>query len=124
MDNITDNLLNIFFFTLHASLIIFNMTGWLFDSTRKFHLFTLILTLGSWVIGGFFFGFGYCFLTDWHYRVLERQGYENLPASFINLILEKFFGIYISGQAADILTVTVFTVAFTLSVYLIFLKNK
>lgn len=108
----------------HVSLIIFNITGWIFDSTRKIHLFVLIFTLSSWVIGGFFFGFGYCFLTDWHYTILVRMGYKDLPPSFITLVLDWFFGVSISGQAADILTGTVFTLALSASVYMFINRKK
>lgn len=67
------------------------------------------LTLFSWLALGFFYGIGYCFLTDWHYQVLEARGYTSLPYSYITFLIERLFG---SGPSDDFVikaTIVVFT---------------
>jgi hypothetical protein len=60
-----------FFIIFHSVLICFNLFGWIPKALRKWNLFSLILTTFSWFILGIFYGFGYCFLTDWHWEVRE-----------------------------------------------------
>lgn len=84
--------INIFFYVFHSALIIFNLFGWLLERTRKLNLITLLLTFGSWVLLGIWKGWGYCFLTDWHYEVLERLGKQNLPRSYIAFLVEEITG--------------------------------
>ena len=40
--------LDIFFLVFHATLIGFNLTGWLWEKTRRLHLVVLTLTVWSW----------------------------------------------------------------------------
>lgn len=84
----TDYLLTAF----HTAITVFNLVGWIHPKTRTAHLFVLILTLVSWLGFGMFYGLGYCFLTDWHYQILEELGYTNLPYSFITFAIERFSG--------------------------------
>ncbi|HUR31773.1 MAG TPA: hypothetical protein VMZ69_10110 [Saprospiraceae bacterium] len=44
------------------------------EKTRKAHLLVIDLTIASWFIIGLWKGFGYCFLTDWHWRIKEKLG--------------------------------------------------
>jgi hypothetical protein len=66
--------LDVFFLVFHASLILFNLFGWMFRKTRVWNLVTLLLTGLSWTLLGIFYGFGYCPFTDWHFQVLEELG--------------------------------------------------
>ena len=92
MENFWLHLVNWFFIVFHTVLIIFNLFGWIFRNTRKLHLFTLAVTLFSWVVLGIWNGFGYCFLTDWHYDILRQLGKTNLPNSYIGFLVETFSG--------------------------------
>lgn len=83
--------LNIFFFVFHTILVFFNLFGWIHPKTRKWNAFTLILTTLSWFALGYFYGFGYCVCTDWHFQVMEKLGYKNLPYSYIKLVLDFLF---------------------------------
>ena len=81
-----------FFYTFHSVLILFNLFGWLYPRTRKLNLICLLITFGSWFILGIWKGWGYCFLTDWHYDILYRLGERDLPSSYIAFLLRKFTG--------------------------------
>lgn len=100
-------LVNIFFFFFHTALIVFNLFGWLFHKTRRLHLYSMLLLMFSWVVLGFWKGFGYCFLTDWHYQVLWSLGERDLPNSYIAFLVEQ-----LSGWRPDAGLVNVLTLVF------------
>lgn len=110
-------ILDVFFLVFHSLLILFNLFGWIWKGTRRLNLITLFLTGFSWVILGIFYGWGYCFLTDLHWRILERTGEPNLPNSYIQYLLNRILGIQLSAVAADYLTIVLFVIALILSVY-------
>ena len=108
---------NIFFFVFHVTLIIFNLFGWIPKSLRKWNLIALALTAFSWFVLGIFYGFGYCFLTDWHWQVREKLGYSTDSNSYIHFLITELTGISMEEKAVDIVTVIFFFVALALSVY-------
>ena len=66
---------------------------------------------------GLFYGWGYCFLTDWHWQVLEKTGELNLPNSYVQYLLNRILGLHLSTIVADYLTGILFAIALLLSVY-------
>ena len=103
--------LNYFFLIFHTALIFFNLFGWLFKKTRKWNLLTLGLTAFSWFIVGFWYGFGYCFCTDWHWQVRAKLGYPDPPNSYIQFLVEQYFNWSPNPHLTDILTMIFFTAA-------------
>lgn len=89
---------------IHLSVIFFNLLGWIFERTKRLHLMLVCLTLGSWVGLGFKFGLGYCFLTDWHWQILEARGVSNLPNSYVKYIIDLATGLDSSPLIVDIAT--------------------
>ncbi|MCW5515261.1 DUF2784 domain-containing protein [Muriicola sp. Z0-33] len=85
-------LANFFFYVFHTVLIFFNLFGWIPARTRKLNLITLLATFASWIILGIWKGWGYCFLTDWHYDILRNLGEQDLPNSYIAFLVEKLSG--------------------------------
>jgi hypothetical protein len=77
---------------LHLVLIGFNLTGWIWKRTRPIHLVLMILTMVSWVGLGICYGFGYCFLTDWHWQVKRKLGETEIPSSFFKYHLDRLTG--------------------------------
>ncbi|MBA4054816.1 MAG: DUF2784 domain-containing protein, partial [Marivirga sp.] len=73
-----------FFIVFHVGLIFFNLFGWIHIKLRKWNLITLSLTALSWFALGIFYGFGYCFLTDWHWNVREKLGQPIHSNSYIH----------------------------------------
>ncbi|AWO00666.1 DUF2784 domain-containing protein [Chitinophaga alhagiae] len=110
--------LNIFFFVFHTVFTLFNITGWMFPATRKWNLITLLLTAFSWFILGIWYGWGYCFCTDWHWDVRERLGYHDAQNSYIHFLLVKLTGLDVNAQTVETLTLVVFLVSLVLSVWL------
>ena len=107
---------NAFFFVFHILLIVFNLFGWVFKSLRKWNLLSLGLTAFSWFVLGFFYGFGYCFLTDWHWQVRENLGYPNPFDSYIQFLINSLFFITMPEAAVNIVTATLFFVALIISI--------
>jgi len=111
-------LLDIFFLFFHTILMFFNLFGWIFRKTRKLNLIVLLITAFSWFGLGIFYGFGYCFLTDWHWNVLVKLGYRQLPGSYLQVLLDRVFQIQVTTRLADMLTAGGFLLALLISVIL------
>lgn len=109
--------LDYFFLVFHTLLICFNLFAWIWRPLHKWHFVTITLTFASWVILGFWYGWGYCPLTDWHWEVLRRLGERDLPNSYIGYILERMFGLELKAETVDL-----FTLLFALLALLVSIK--
>jgi len=116
--------LDIFFTITHIILTLFNLTGWIWKRTRKLHLITLGLTLLSWFVLGLWYGWGYCFLTDWHWQVKEKLGEQNLPASFIKYYADKISGNDVDPALVDRVTLGCLIFVVAAALYVNFFGNK
>lgn len=110
--------LDIFFIVFHTAVIIFNLFGWIIRKLRIANLVMLLLTAFSWFVLGIFYGIGYCPLTDWHFKVLERLGYHNLPTSYIKYMIDRLTGGDIEEHTADTLATVLFFAALFISLVL------
>ena len=110
--------LNYFFFVFHTAFTLFNIFGWIFKKTRKWNLFTLLLTAFSWFVLGIWYGWGYCFCTDWHWQVRERLGYQDESDSYIHFLVLKLTGINTDPQLVERVTLIVFFLALIISLIL------
>lgn len=110
--------LNIFFFVFHTILTLFNCLGWAWKKTRRLNLITLLLTAGSWFVVGIWYGWGYCFCTDWHWEVREKMGIYDQSTSYIHFLLLKLIGINFQKDLVDKVTLAVFFVSLALSIWL------
>lgn len=110
--------LDVFFVIFHTSLIVFNLLGWIFKTTRKINLIILLLTGISWFVLGLKFGIGYCPFTDFHWKVLHKLGHQNLPNSYIEYLLERITGINFKAGIIDPIVLIGFFVAITISIFL------
>src|SRR5688572_6205063 len=105
---------NYFFFVFHIFLILFNLFGWIPEKLRKWNLLSLGLTAFSWFVLGIFYGFGYCFLTDWHWTVRNKLGYSTESHSYIHFLITELTGLSIGERLVDIVTVILFFTAIAL----------
>lgn len=108
-------IVNVFFFVFHISLILFNLFGWISKRYRLWNLLTLGLTAFSWLVLGIFYGFGYCFLTDWHWLIRERLGYANPYNSYIHFLIVTVFPISIAENTVNWITALSFAAALIMS---------
>lgn len=111
-------ILDILLYSIHVIVIAVNCFFWIWKRTRKIHLVTISLTAFSWIIMGIWYGWGYCFLTDWEWYVKEQLGETDLPPSFIHYMVNNSLGLGVSEEILDLLTLWVFVVALILSVFL------
>ena len=118
------HLANYFFYFFHTVLIVFNLLGWLYPRTRKLNLISLLVTFGSWGLLGFWKGWGYCFLTDWHYQVLRALGEKGMPSSYIAFLIEKITGLSLDPELVNTLTVSLALLALVFSVWVNFRKKR
>ncbi|HET8864431.1 MAG TPA: DUF2784 domain-containing protein [Gracilimonas sp.] len=117
MDNETTLLfLDYFFVVFHFSLIVFNLTGWIWKKTRRLHLYVISATIFSWVGLGVIYGLGYCPFTDWHWQVKRALGETGLPASYLKYYLDQVFGFSWNPFTVDILVAVLGVGALLLSI--------
>lgn len=110
--------IDVFFLGFHSVLILFNVFGWLVPKWRFANFISLSLTAFSWFILGIWYGWGYCFCTDWHWQVREILGYQNMSSSYIHFLILELTGIDLPAKLVDTGTVIIFFSALIISTYL------
>ena len=114
--------LDIILFISHLVIMGFNLIGWIWQKTRRLHLFVVVATLFSWLGLGLWYGLGYCFLTDWEWNIKRALGERNLPHSFTQYLSDNVFGLYLNTRLVDVLTVGFFILAILLALWVNFIK--
>lgn len=109
-------LLDKFFLVFHTLFTLFNMAGWIWKRTRRIHLATMTLTALSWFILGIRYGWGYCFCTDWHWKVREAMSRPIQSDSYIHFLILELTGVSFPQNLVDTATLVVFASCFALSV--------
>jgi len=109
--------LNIFFFVFHTLFTLFNRVGWALPRTRKLHLITLSLTAFSWFILGIWYGWGFCFCTQWHWEVRRKLGFTDESNSYIHFLILKVTGINLPETLVETTTIIIFLLAIALSIW-------
>jgi hypothetical protein len=109
--------LDYFFFAFHTAFTLFNILGWAWRGTRKWHLVTMTLTALSWFVLGIWYGWGYCACTDWHWDVRRELGYRDQQSSYIHFLVFKLTGANLKASLVETATLVVFFLAFGLSVF-------
>lgn len=116
--------LNILCYLFHGIFTVFNIFGWIFPKTRRLNLITLSLTFISWFGLGYFYGWGYCPLTQWHWEIKHRLSQGPLPDSYIKHIVDSVTGLDVNADLVDKVTVATFFISLIFSIILNFKKNK
>jgi len=81
------------FLVFHTALTVFNALGWALRATRRLHVLTMVLTGLSWVGLGYWYGWGYCVCTEWHWQVREAL-HQPIPFdSYITFMLYETTGV-------------------------------
>ena len=76
----------------------------------------LLLTAFSWFVLGKWYGFGYCFCTDWHYQIRMKLGYFDMPSSYVKFLIDSLTGLDINAKLVDIFTLIFFLLALIASI--------
>ena len=116
--------LDVFFFGFHSILILFNVFGWMIPRWRLANLITLCLTAFSWFFLGIWYGWGYCFCTDWHWQIRNLLGYENSSSSYIHFLILKITHVDLPENLVDYGIAILFFTSFSISIYLNIQKFK
>jgi hypothetical protein len=96
------------FFVFHAALILFNMVGWAFVRTRRWHLLTFGGTAFMWFVVGAFVAWGYCPCSDAHFRVRRALGYDDPETSYVQLLANRALHLGWTRETADGVALAVF----------------
>lgn len=113
-------LVDIFFTTFHSLLVLFILFGWIWKKTRRLNLVCILLTAASWLGLGIFYGLGYCPLTDWHFKILRKLGYSDIPDSYLSFLFTRLTGMQIDQNLVDGVTLWGLVMALVISVFLNF----
>lgn len=116
--------LDIAFIVFHTALIVFNSIGWVFPTLRKWHLVSLSLTAFSWFGLGFWYGWGYCICTDWHWQIRQHLGIETDSNSYIHFLIISLTGLDLDVPLVDALTLVLFFAIFAMSIQMLFNREK
>jgi len=118
------HLLDGIFTIIHLLIIVFNLFGWIWKATRKWHLVAIGLTAASWILLGIRYGLGYCPITDWQWQVKARLGETDLPASFIKYAVDQLTRMDMNSSVIDLVTAGAFAAAAVMGVYVNFFKKE
>lgn len=116
--------LDIGFFIFHTVLVLFNVLGWIWPKTRRWNLYTLLATAGSWFVMGIWYGLGYCICTDWHFAVREKLGYQDDSPTYMHLIIKMTTGADLDQKLVESGTAIGFAFALLMSLYTNFAFRK
>jgi len=111
---------DIFFTAFHSLLVLFILFGWIWKKTRRLNLICILLTAASWLGLGIFYGLGYCPLTDWHFNILRRLGYSDLPNSYLSFLFTRLTRLQIDQNLVDAVTLWGLVIAMIMSIFLNF----
>lgn len=114
--------LDYFFIVFHSLLVLFNLFGWVWKKTRLLHFITINLTAFSWFILGIWHGWGYCFLTDWHWHIRQALNNPIRDHSYTGFLIRELTGISLPTKIIDGLTLGGFLIAYGISLFF-FLKS-
>ncbi len=112
------SLLDKFFLIFHSVFTLFNITAWIWKRTRPLHLLTITLTALSWFVLGIWYGWGYCFCTDWHWQVREAMGRPIESWSYIHFLIVELTGFKPDPALVDTVVLSVFAAVCILSITL------
>ena len=76
----------------------------------------MLLTVFSWYLLCIWYGWGYCFCTDWHWKVRERLGYYDHSSSYIHFLVYKITNIDFNEDLVITVTISIFFICLFLSV--------
>lgn len=115
--------LDSFMMALHLGVIAINLFAWWPRQTRRLHRVMLGLTLFSWLVCGAFYGWGYCFLTDWHWRLKRAAGETSLPHSFPQYVLRSL-GLELPPLLIDSITASLLISVVLISAWQIYCERR
>jgi hypothetical protein len=116
--------LDLLLMAVHLGVIGINLLGWMFPMFRVIQRWVLGLTTLSWLGLGPWFGWGYCFLTDWHWDIKRALGEGQLPPSYIQYILRNRLGFSFSDFWVDVATGTVFGLLVIITVTQVVMERR
>lgn len=115
---------DVFFLVFHTLLIAFNLVGWAWMRTRRWHLATMLAVAFSWIVLGAIYGTGYCICTDLHWRVREALGTPIRSNSYLQFLFEGLTGRSISTSLLNPVAGAVFSLLLFLSIGLNFRDTR
>jgi hypothetical protein len=93
---------------VHTAVVLGFVFLWIPRRTARIHRWLVLSTAVSWLGFGLFHGIGYCFLTDWQWRVKRARGIAHLPPSFLHYAADHVTGTHVPRAWVDGVAALVF----------------
>jgi hypothetical protein len=93
---------------VHSAVVLGFLLLWIPRRTARLHRWLVLLTAISWLGFGLLHGIGYCFLTDWQWRVKRTLGIAHLPPSFLHYAADRVTGTRVPRAWVDGVAAVVF----------------
>lgn len=114
--------LNISLDLFHFFIVLIILFGSLIPRLRKIHLTVALLIGFSWLIFLQSKGFGYCILTDWHWKILTKLGKTDHPETYAQYLYERLTGLAIQKNIAQSIILYYWLGSLILSSLMVFRK--
>jgi hypothetical protein len=95
---------------LHVGVVLAFVFLWIPRRTARLHGWLVALVSFSWIVIGYFKGFGYCVLTDLQWRVKHARGQTHLPGSFLKYMADRVSGTDVPSSLINDVAAVVFFV--------------
>ena len=103
---------------LHLAVILFSVLGWIWPSTRPWHLALASLIAFSWFVLGPLVGkFGFCFLTGVQHALWRKVGVSD-STNYMSYLARRLTGREPNAARINLWTQWVFYATTALSAYL------
>jgi len=113
-------LIGIAYHVVHLTVIFLNVAGWSVARLRTWSFACQAITLSCWVGFGIAKGqWGFCPLTEYHWRHLRGQGEVGLPGNYVAYIFDRWLGLPMSDGFAAGLVLGCFAMAVAINLYLL-----
>ncbi len=103
--------------TLHISILLFVVIGWLLPVTRPWHLLMCLLIISSWFGVGAWKGWGYCLITDLQWRLLRRLGMASPAFGYVPMLWQRVTGRSGDAHLVDLVTQAIFYLSVVASLW-------
>jgi hypothetical protein len=115
-------ILNTLFFLFHSLWILLILFGWMHTRTLRISFCAVLLTALSWFGLGFWYGWGYCICTDWHWKVRREMGIYDRSNNYVHFLIVELTGVDIPSDIVNSIVMFSFLISAVLSV-LIYLRE-
>jgi len=112
------------FTALHVGVVLGFLFLWVPKRTKRLYPWLVGAVATSWLLLGAWKGLGYCFLTDWHWRVKRARGEVSMPGSFLKYAADAVAGRDVPSHWVDAVAGGVFVVGCVIAIAIVIAARR